>query len=127
MVAFVREKEAPIEDRFCYWVGKDRYLNPRRIARQVSTSNPDYPLQTLVIDERGKRHSYQKDAVVARESLVRGSSLFRYLLDVSIATGSMDIYVMQREGGTPRRITTNSSNETPIAFKDNNTVLYTTQ
>ena len=86
MVAFVREKEAPIEDRFCYWVGKDRYLNPRRIARQVSTSNPDYPLQTLVIDERGKRHSYQKDAVVARESLVRGSSLFRYLLDVSIAT-----------------------------------------
>ena len=48
MVAFVREKEAPIEDRFCYWVGKDRYLNPRRIARQVSTSNPDYPLQTLV-------------------------------------------------------------------------------
>ena len=90
MVAFVREKEAPIEDRFCYWVGKDRYLNPRRIARQVSTSNPDYPLQTLVIDERGKRHSYQKDAVVARESLVRGSSLFRYLLDVSIATRPTD-------------------------------------
>ena len=86
MVAFVREKEAPIEDRFCYWVEKDRYLNPRRIARQVSTSNPDYPLQTLVIDERGKRHTYPKEATVARESLVRGSSLFRYLLDVSIAT-----------------------------------------
>ena len=60
MVAFVREKEAPIEDRFCYWVGKDRYLNPRRIARQVSTSNPDYLLQTLVIDERGKRHRYHR-------------------------------------------------------------------
>ena len=90
MVALVREKEAPIEDRFCYWVGNDRYLNPRRIARQVSTSNPDYSLQTLVIDERGKRHTYQKDATVARESLVRGSSLFRYLLDVSIATRPTD-------------------------------------
>ena len=39
--------------------------------------------------------------------------------------GSMDVYVMQREGGTPRRLTTNSNSETPIAFKDNNTVLYT--
>ena len=38
--------------------------------------------------------------------------------------GSMDVYVMNREGGAPRRLTTNSGTETPIAFKDNNTVLY---
>ena len=33
MVALVREKEAPIEDRFCYWVGNDRYRSYVRLAQ----------------------------------------------------------------------------------------------
>ena len=49
----------------------------------------------------------------------------KHLAFCSNREGSMDVYVMQREGGTPRRLTTNSNSETPIAFKDNNTVLYT--
>ncbi len=38
--------------------------------------------------------------------------------------GGMDIYVMDRRGGTPTRLTTESGREKPIAFKDNNTVLF---
>ena len=38
--------------------------------------------------------------------------------------GSADIYVMPAEGGTPVRVTTNSAAENPLAFLDNNRVLY---
>ena len=38
--------------------------------------------------------------------------------------GSMDIYVVDKDGGIPTRLTTHSGNETPIAFKDNGHVLF---
>lgn len=38
--------------------------------------------------------------------------------------GSMDIYVVDKEGGIPQRLTTHSGNETPIAFKGNEHVLF---
>ena len=39
--------------------------------------------------------------------------------------GSMDVFVIDRDGGTPTRLTTHSSNEMPIAFRGNDRVLYT--
>ena len=38
--------------------------------------------------------------------------------------GSMDIYLVNREGGTPKRLTTHSGNETPMAFKDPTHILF---
>ena len=38
--------------------------------------------------------------------------------------GSMDIYIVDKEGGIPQRLTTHSGNETPIVFKDNDHVLF---
>ena len=38
--------------------------------------------------------------------------------------GSMDIYVVNKEGGVPVRLTTHSGNETPVAFKDNGHLLF---
>ncbi len=38
--------------------------------------------------------------------------------------GSMDVYVVSKDGGTPIRVTTHSTAEYPITFKDNNTLLY---
>lgn len=38
--------------------------------------------------------------------------------------GSMDIYIMNKEGGTPQRLTTHSANEVPIAFKDATHLLF---
>lgn len=38
--------------------------------------------------------------------------------------GSMDIYIVSKDGGAPKRLTTHSGSETPIVFKDNNTVLF---
>ena len=38
--------------------------------------------------------------------------------------GSMDIYIVDKEGGVPTRLTTHSGNETPLAFKDNDHILF---
>ncbi len=43
---------------------------------------------------------------------------------VSERMGSLDIYVVHRNGGTPIRLTTFSGNEQPIAFKNDSTVLF---
>ena len=40
--------------------------------------------------------------------------------------GSMDIFVMDAKGGTPKRITTDSRNETPATFLDENTLMFFT-
>ncbi|MBP3679178.1 MAG: PD40 domain-containing protein, partial [Bacteroidaceae bacterium] len=38
--------------------------------------------------------------------------------------GSMDVYLVNKEGGIPTRLTTHSGNETPLAFKDNGHILF---
>lgn len=38
--------------------------------------------------------------------------------------GSMDIFVVDKEGGIPKRLTTHSGNETPVAFKDADHLLF---
>ena len=38
--------------------------------------------------------------------------------------GSMDVYVINANGGAPTRLTTNSGSEIPVAFKDNEHVLF---
>lgn len=38
--------------------------------------------------------------------------------------GSFDVYLVSAQGGAPTRLTTHSSNEYPIVFKDNNTILF---
>lgn len=38
--------------------------------------------------------------------------------------GSLDIYIIGKEGGTPKRLTSFSGNETPKTFIDNNTILF---
>lgn len=38
--------------------------------------------------------------------------------------GSMDIYVMSKDGGTPKRLTTDSGDETPVTWRDNSHVLF---
>ena len=42
----------------------------------------------------------------------------------SAREGSLDVYVIAKQGGTPRRLTTDSGNETPLCFLDNKTVLF---
>ena len=39
--------------------------------------------------------------------------------------GSMDVYVVNRHGGVPTRLTTHSGTETPVAFLDSSHVLFT--
>ena len=38
--------------------------------------------------------------------------------------GSLDLYAVEAKGGTPRRITTSSGSESPLAFIDGSTVIY---
>ena len=42
----------------------------------------------------------------------------------SAREGSLDVYVISKDGGTPKRLTTDSGNETPLCFSDNGTVLF---
>ena len=42
----------------------------------------------------------------------------------SAREGSLDVYVISKDGGTPKRLTTDSGNETPLCFRDNGTVLF---
>lgn len=47
----------------------------------------------------------------------------RQLAFASSREGSMDVYVVGREGGVPCRLTTDSGNEYPMAWKNDSTVL----
>lgn len=38
--------------------------------------------------------------------------------------GSMDVFIVSKESGAPVRLTTHSGSETPISFKDNETLLF---
>lgn len=42
----------------------------------------------------------------------------------SAREGSMDVYIMSKEGGAPRRLTSHSGGEFPIAFLDNDRLLF---
>ena len=42
----------------------------------------------------------------------------------SAREGSLDVFLIARDGGTPKRLTTDSGNETPLCFLDNAIVLF---
>ena len=42
----------------------------------------------------------------------------------SAREGSLDVYVVNKDGGDPKRLTTDSGNETPLCFLDNENVLF---
>ena len=48
----------------------------------------------------------------------------KHIAFTSDREGSLDVFVLDAKGGTPTRLTTNSGKETPIAFKNDSTVLF---
>lgn len=48
----------------------------------------------------------------------------QHIAFASSREGSLDVYLMSREGGAPKRLTTNSADEIPLTFKDNDHVLF---
>ncbi len=48
----------------------------------------------------------------------------KHIAFASDRLGSLDVYIVGREGGIPKRLTTHSGSETPITFKDNEHVLF---
>ena len=49
----------------------------------------------------------------------------KHIAFASNRKGSLDVWVVSREGGSPRRLTTHSGKELPVAFLNDTTVLYT--
>lgn len=48
----------------------------------------------------------------------------KHIAFASSREGSMDVFVTSSQGGAPKRITTNSGNEVPVAFLDNENILF---
>lgn len=48
----------------------------------------------------------------------------KHIAFASDRMGSMDVYEMSSQGGVPKRLTTYSGSETPVAYKDNSHVLF---
>lgn len=48
----------------------------------------------------------------------------KHIAFASDREGSLDVYVIDAKGGVPTRLTTNSGKETPIAFKNDSTILF---
>jgi len=48
----------------------------------------------------------------------------QHIAFASAREGSLDVFVIDKDGGTPTRLTTDSGNETPLGFLDNGTVLF---
>ncbi len=57
-------------------------------------------------------------------SVPRWSPDSKTIAFTSTREGSNDIFVVDRNGGTPRRVTTHSGSETPLGFLDNETILF---
>ncbi len=49
----------------------------------------------------------------------------KHIAFASARKGSLDVWVIDRNGGSPRRLTTHSGKELPVAFLNDTTVLYT--
>lgn len=48
----------------------------------------------------------------------------KHIAFASDREGSLDVYVIDAKGGVPTRLTTNSGKETPIVFKNDSTILF---
>ena len=48
----------------------------------------------------------------------------RRIAFASAREGSLDVYIISKDGGTPLRLTTDSGNETPLCFNGDGTVLF---
>lgn len=49
----------------------------------------------------------------------------KHIAFASDRMGSLDVFVVSSEGGTPQRLTTHSGSETPVAFDGNQRILFT--
>lgn len=49
----------------------------------------------------------------------------KHIAFASDRMGSLDVFVVSSEGGTPQRLTTHSGSETPVAFEGNQRILFT--
>lgn len=50
----------------------------------------------------------------------------KHLAFASAREGSLDVYVSSLSGGAPKRLTTHSGKEIPVAFSDNEHILFST-
>ena len=50
----------------------------------------------------------------------------KHIAFASAREGSLDVYISSLEGGSPKRLTTHSGKEVPVAFLDNEHVLFST-
>ena len=68
--------------------------------------------------------AYQLTSNAAYDSYPVWSPDGQSIAFASAREGSLDVYLISKDGGTPKRLTTDSGNETPLCFLDDGTVLF---
>ena len=93
------------------------------ISPDGSTIAFSYQGDVYTVPAQGGR-AYQVTTNAAHDTRPVWSPDGRQIAFASDRQGSMDIYVVDKDGGVPTRLTTHSGNEMPITFKDNEHILF---
>lgn len=92
------------------------------ISPDGSTIAFSYQGDVYTVPAHGGR-AYQVTTNAAHDTRPVWSPDGRQIAFASDRQGSMDIYVVDKDGGVPTRLTTHSGNEMPITFKNNEHIL----
>lgn len=102
-----------------------RWLRNTAISPDGSTIAFTYKGDIFTIPSTGG-NAFQLTAGSAYDTAPVWSPDSKTIVFTSDREGSHDIYAVDAKGGTPRRITTSSGSEKPLAFIDPSTVIYST-
>lgn len=93
------------------------------ISPDGSTIAFSYKGDIFTVPATGGR-AYQVTTNPAHDTRPVWSPDGQHIAFASDRQGSMDVYIVSKDGGIPTRLTTHSGSETPITFKDNGHILF---
>ena len=108
---------------YSYAADDAAWMRYSAISPDGSTIAFSYKGDIFTVPATGGR-AYQVTTNPAHETRPVWSPDGQHIAFASDRQGSMDVYIVSKDGGIPTRLTTHSGSETPITFKDNGHILF---